>query len=59
MSEETIENIAKSDSNFAPTFADHYVLPDINFKRHCLIKKNISLPEKVINLHISYTLGHQ
>ena len=30
MSEESIENITKSDSNFAPTFVDHYVLPDID-----------------------------
>ena len=27
MSEENIENITKSDSNFAPTFVDHHVLP--------------------------------
>ena len=31
MSEEKIENITKSDSNFAPTFADHNLLPDINY----------------------------
>ena len=31
MSEENIENITKSDSNFAPTFVDHHVLPNINF----------------------------
>ena len=42
MSEESIENITKSDSNFAPTFADH-LLPDMNFNGHCLIKNNISL----------------
>ena len=59
MSEESIENITKSDSNFAPTFVDHHVLPDINFNRHCLIKNNISVPKKVINLSISYTLGPQ
>ena len=34
MSEESIENITKSDSNFAPTFVDHHVLPDINFNVH-------------------------
>ena len=28
MLEEHIENITKSDSNFAPTFLDHHVLPD-------------------------------
>ena len=30
MSGENIENITKSDSNFAPTFVDHHILPDIN-----------------------------
>ena len=30
MSEENIEIITKSDSNFASTFVDHHVLPDIN-----------------------------
>ena len=57
MSEESIENIAKSDSNFAPTFVDHNSLPDTNFNGHCLIKNNISIPKKMINLYISYTLG--
>ena len=28
MSGESIENIAKSDSNFSPTFVDHHSLPD-------------------------------
>ena len=56
MSEESIENITKSDSNFAPTFVDHYLVPDMNFNGHCLIKSNISIPKKVINLYISYTL---
>ena len=59
MSEESIENINKSDSNFAPTFVDHDVLPDLNFNGHYLIKNNISIPKKVINLYISYTLGSQ
>ena len=59
MSEENIENITKSNSNFAPTFVDHYLLPDINFNGHCLLKNNISIPKKVINLYISYTLGPQ
>ena len=59
MSEESIGNIAKSGSSFAPTFVDHHVLADINFDRHCLVKKNIFIPEKVINLYISYTLGLQ
>ena len=59
MSQETIENITKSDSNFAPTFVDHHLLPDMNFKRHCLIKSNISIPKNLISMYISYTLGPQ
>ena len=59
MSEENIENIIKSKSNFAPTFIDHHLLPDINFNGHCLIKHNISIPKKVTNLYISYTLNPQ
>ena len=56
MSEENIENITKSGSNFAPTFADHHVLPDINFNVHCLIS-NIHIPKNVINIYISYSLN--
>ena len=59
MSEENIENITESDSNFAPTFVDHHVLTEINFNAHCFIKNNISIPKKVINLYISYTLNPQ
>ena len=55
MSEENIENITKSDSNFAPTFVDHHLLQDITFNGHCLIN-NIFIPKKIINLYISYTL---
>ena len=29
MPQEIIENITKSDSNFAPVFVDHHFLPDI------------------------------
>ena len=43
MSEGNIENITKSDSNFAPTFVDHHLLPDINFNGY-------SIPKKLINL---------
>ena len=57
MSEKIIENITKSNSNFALTFVDHHLLPDLNFNGHGLIKNNISIPKKVIN--ISYTLGSQ
>ena len=59
MSEESIENITKSDNNFALTFVDHHELPDINFNGHCLMKNDISIPKKVISLYISYTLGSQ
>ena len=60
MSEESIKNISKSDSKFTPTFVDHHILPDMNFNGHCLIKNNISIPKKVINLcYISYMLGPQ
>ena len=58
MSEKIIENITKSYSNFALTFVDHHLLPDMNFNGHCLIK-NISIPNKVIYLYITYTLGSQ
>ena len=40
MSEENKENITKSDRNFAPTFVDHHILPDIVFS-------NTSIPKKV------------
>ena len=59
MSEENIENITKPNSNFALTFGDQHVLPGINFNGHCLIKNNISIPKKVINLYTSYTLNPQ
>ena len=59
MPEENTDNITKSNSNFAPTFVDHHVLPDISFNGHCLIKNNISIPKNVINLYISYKLGPQ
>ena len=45
MSEENIENITKSDSKFAPTFADHHLLLNITFNRHCSIN-NIYIPTK-------------
>ena len=57
MSEENIENITKSDCNFAPTFFDQHVLPAINFNGQCLIN-NISIPNKVINIYTSYILNH-
>ena len=50
MSEENIENITKSDSDFARNFIDQNLLLDINFNEHCLIKHNTSVPKKLINL---------
>ena len=47
MSEKSIENIAKSNSFFAPTFFSHYIVPDVNVNGHCLMN-NISTPNKVI-----------
>ena len=59
MSEESIQNITKSDSNFAPSFVDHHSLPGMNFNGHCLIKSNISIPKKLIKLYIFYILRPQ
>ena len=56
MSAENIQNITKSDKNFAPTSIDQYILADINFDRHWLIN-TISIPKKVIHLYISYILN--
>ena len=58
MSEESIEYITKSGSDFCPTFVDHHLLSDMNCNGHCLIK-NISVAKRVINLYISYTIGPQ
>ena len=44
MSEEGIGNITKWNSLFAPTFVNHYMLPDVYFHGHCLIDSNISIP---------------
>ena len=49
MSEKNTENKTKSDENFAPTFVDYHILPDIiNFNGHRLF---LSLKRK--NLYIS------
>ena len=42
MSKESIENMAKSDRNFAPILIDHHLLPDINLNGRYLINNNIS-----------------
>ena len=57
MPEESIKKITKWDSNFGPTFVDYHSLPDIHFNGLRLIKNNISISKKVINLYIFYTLG--
>ena len=43
MSEENIEIITKSDSNFSPTFVDYHVLPDIKSNGNCFVNNTISL----------------
>ena len=53
MSEQSTKNITKSDSNFAQTFVDHYLLPNMDFNRHCLIK-NISTLKNVIYLFLTH-----
>ena len=55
-SEENFENITKSVSNFAPSFVDYHILPDIIFNGHCLINNNIFIRKNIINMYISYTL---
>ena len=54
ISEENFKNITKSSSNFAPTFVDHHLLPDIYFTGNCLIN-NIFIRKKVVNIHIFLT----
>ena len=57
MSEESIEDITRSNSLFAPTFVNHCILPYVNFNGQCLINDNISIPKKVKYLYISYKLN--
>ena len=45
ISKKKIENITKSDNNFAPTFVDNPVLPDTNVNGRCSIN-NISIPNQ-------------
>ena len=54
MSEKSIENITKSDSNVSTTFVDHHLLSNMNFNGHYLIRNNIYVPRKVINLYIAH-----
>ena len=55
MSEESIENISKSDSLFVPTFT--FILPDVHFSGHYLINNNVCIPKKVTHPYISYILN--
>ena len=57
MSKESIGNITKSNSLFTPSFANHFILSDVNFNGHFLMNNFISIPKKVINLYISYVLN--
>ena len=49
-SEESIENITTSDSNFAPTLINYYTLPDIKFNGHCWINSNTNPFLSAVNL---------
>ena len=51
MSKENIENNTNS-NNFTPTFVNHHLLPEINFKEPCLINNNVYILKKVIHLYI-------
>ena len=55
-SEESIENIAKSNNTFAPTLVNSNRLSHAKFARNSLINNNVSVFRKIINLYISYTL---
>ena len=46
MSEESIENLTKLDSLFAPTFVHRYILPEVNFNEHYLINKKFLFVKK-------------
>ena len=55
-SEEGIENITTSDSNFDPSLINYYPLSDNKFNEHCLISSNNDPSLVAVNLHICYTL---
>ena len=57
MSGENIENMTKTVTNFAPTFAAHHVLPDMNSNGHCLIN-NMYIPKKVRYIYIRIYFLH-
>ena len=55
---ESIENITKSGSVFAPISVDHHLFQTRNLMA-TIWYKDISVPIKVINLYFSYTLAPQ
>ena len=44
---------------FCTNFCISSLLQDMNLNGHCSIKNNTSIPKKLINLYISYTLAPQ
>ena len=56
MSEDSIKNVNKSESNFAPTFVGHHLLPDITFNGPCLMENSISILKNIVMPYISYIL---
>ena len=56
MPEESIENITKSNNFVAPTFVNHYILPDENINGHYLMNNNISIPRYNIYIYICYII---
>ena len=57
ISEEIIENVTKLSIIFVPSFVNHCLIPDEIFNGSCLINNFISIPKKVMNIHISYILN--
>ena len=57
ISEEIIENVTKLSIIFVPSFVNHCLIPDEIFNGSCLISNFISIPKKVMNIHISYILN--
>ena len=55
ISEESIENITKSDNTFAPTFIGFCPLAALKFNGNCLIKNNFYNFRKIINLYFLHT----
>ena len=53
MSEENIEKITESDSNFPPTFVEHHLIADMSFDGHYLINDTY-IPKKVINIFLTH-----